>query len=599
MSGRRPERRGACGAWVIVVWFGCCFTLRGPFGLRAQEAAPEPEIPVETTSTDGSPEGGESATLVAAERGAVDTDPSTEERVLTGKVTFVLADGIYVDLGREAGLAPKATGIARSQSDRVGRFEIVHVARNSAFLRLEQPPGEPPLTAGTVLELEFDQPLERGEAGDDGSAHGPVTEGDFDRPLLTPRGVVDARGSRNIFHGRITARQWYQRTSDSDLDYLRTRLQTNGTLDRMGGTAWALEWDFDFHYRLGDGLEDVYRHEELDPRFRRLSIVRRFDDRSILRLGRFLPYELPSVGFVDGVQGEMPLGERFRVGAVFGFKPKRINLDVSSTEPLVSTYLSYLWEGDGSSLYSATGGFLASLWDGDVDRGAFILDQRYQRGAFSLTSHAIVDLDVGASEVRDGVRLTEANAILSYDLGTTRLRGGVDRFELLDNEGTRSTVEERILPDTAFVRDTATRYFVGARHQLTDAWSIDEEVSFTHEDQTDGFRWAFGVTRSKLGESERASVTMRVFSLKADQLDGFGGHLSGYLPCSERWTLQPTLRFEWAEFDTGSEDFVVSDVALRSYWRLDSSWSVEAGASYGLQEDDDRFLIDVGVTLRW
>lgn len=542
--------------------------------------------------------------LVARTAGGQVSEPAApretrHDRTRSSQVTFVLADGIYINLGREDGVQEEAAGTARADSGLLGRFVVVYVSRNSSFLRLETPASSAePLVTGTLLMLEFDDAL-GGRVADLEGPEPPTGDAEPFVPLLTPRVVVDARGSRNVFHGRVTARQWYQRTSDSDLDYFRTRLRTNGSIDRIDGTAWAFEWDADLTYRSGDGLEDVDRHEEFDPKFFRLAAVRRFDDRSIVRVGRFLPYELPSMGFVDGVQAEIPWGERIRWGGVAGLRPKRDTLDFGTSEPLLTTYLTYFRDDGAEGLFSATGGFMASLWDGDLDRGAFLVDQRWRRGKFSLTTHSVIDLDVGSSEVRSGTRLTELNVVGAYEFERSRLRLGVDRFELVDNDAERSVVEEFILPDTAFVKDASTRYWIGLQHDLSDRWSIDPQVSFTDERQTDGLRWSIGVTRRSLGSLEQGTLTARIFSLKSSELDGVGGQVSAFLPVTDVWSLYPSLRFDWANFNTGSEDFVVTEASVRSFWRLNSSWSMEAGATYGLADDDDRLLIDVGATYRW
>ena len=90
----------------------------------------------------------------------------------------------------------------------------------------------------------------------------------------------------------------------------------------------------------------------------------------------FVPYELPSIGYVDGLQAQVHPGEHTRLGIAGGLKPDRINLDPSTDEPFVVPYATYVAGPRDGRHYSGTVGLMNSYYQGDLDRLAVLFDQR-------------------------------------------------------------------------------------------------------------------------------------------------------------------------------------------------------------------------------
>ena len=338
-------------------------------------------------------------------------------------------------------------------------------------------------------------------------------------PLLGPRGPEVGFPERsNIFHGRLRLREVFQLDPKSHLDYSRTRLGSDGSLERIDGTPWTLDWSGDLSYRDGRAFSRSrdYREPRLDVY--RLSLRRKFDDGGFLRLGRFLPPELPGAGYIDGVQKEQVLSRNFRFGLLAGLKPTRFELDISAKEPTGVVYGTAEAGKPQDLYYSGTLGVLGSAYEGKFDRFALLLDQRADiTSRVSVFSAAELDTGAGAGvrEVRDGASLSHIDA---YALATVTsfltLRAGLDHYE---RPPTR--VEVDLLPSIAGEEDRFFdrgywRYFVGGTESLPWRLRLDEEIAFIDapgEDYTP--RWRVSLTRRGLPLFEDGSVTMTAYNL--------------------------------------------------------------------------------------
>lgn len=554
--------------------------------------------------------------LIGGAGGVAAEEPKATK--IRAQVIYETTEGIYVDPGAVVlevggdGWLDVVSGVGAGE--RIARFEITTAARGSALLRLELEPGKTTPDAGDVVRLwlEVDlppAPEPEPEPVAPIEEDAPTTlkplgeEIDTDLPLLAPRslsGLVQT-DPINIFHGRVSFRQLFQAASEADLSSSRTHLRTSGSLDRIDGTPWAFEWSGDLSYRAGDAYEFVADFQEVRFQAYRLAFFRRFDDRSTIRFGHFLPGELPGVGYIDGWQGEKVLEEGLRVGAILGFKSYRDDLDPTLREPTVVPYATFRAGRDTEKSYSATAGLLASLYKGKPDRLAFLLDQTARLGRLTLLASSEVDVDIGGAEIRSGVRLTRLNLSTNFRLASAHvLRAGVDRYETPDTEAERNLVDDLLLVDTEFFEDEYSRYWLGASHDLSDHWSLDERVSFTDSTIDDDYRWRLSLTRHGLPGVPDGNLGFHVFRLAGDEIEGVGGRITSSLPFrNHTFFIEPSLAFRWAEFELESESFIFSEASVRTHWLISDSWSFTGGVSVALTDDDHSLSADFGITLRW
>jgi hypothetical protein len=534
-----------------------------------------------------------------------------DETFFECRVLYEAAGGIYVDAGTTKGMREGLSGQIERNGSPLGQVEVQRAAADSAFLVwvAERPQSAP--KPGERVSLVLDGPAP------------PVTptrtpsptlrdrdQGDPDFvPLLAP----DLRDQaftevENVFHGKLHARQLYQFGSD-DEDFSITRFGTSGSLERIAGTPWAIEWSGDLSYRTGSGLANTRYEHEARLEVYRLALYRRFDNGGVLRLGRFIPREIPAIGFVDGAQTEVPLGDGFRLGSVIGFKPTRFELEPNFEEIVLSIYSTLEAGSADSTQYSGTLGLLSTLFRGTPDRLAILLDQRLAAGNFSLYSSSELDLDVGSAIVRDGIRLTRLDLAAHYAFAPAfTLRAGIDRYEVPDNEGERDIFDPGFLDITEFFADGYWRYWIGASHVLPGSLTLSEEISFMDSATEDAVRWNVQLTRKGLPGLDAGSISVAVYNLHGSHSDGYGGKLSAFLPVAgQRVLIQPIVYFRFLEYETTGEnffdpvadDFTVTDVAVRAHWTASRAWSLSGGVSYAIANDENRFLVDLGVIFRW
>jgi hypothetical protein len=536
-----------------------------------------------------------------------------EEARVECRVLYETQDGLYVDAGRGAGLLQNAAGQLLRGAEKVAHVEVVKAGDESTYLRIVSRDGIAP-RAGETLTLVFDRtPAEESAPG---RPQSPTIKSDEEEgapfvPLLAPLDLSGqaATEASNIFHGTLTVGQLFQMTTDGDNDAYITSLRTSGSLERIGSSPWTFEWSGALYYRDGEGLEDVRYYQELQLLVHRLAFYRRFDDRSFVRLGRFIPLELPSAGYLDGIQGEKVVSENVRVGGMFGLKPRRYDLEFSVDEPTVVPYATFEAGERSDTYYSGTFGALFSLFDGEASRLAILGEQAFQTGRFSAICSSAIDIDVGSALERSPVSVTQLDLLLTYDFspGFT-LRGGVDHYELPDNAGEQDVIDPASLNLDEFFEDSWWRYWVGASHELGGGFRLTEEVGYVQSDADDGVRWVVTLTRTGLPGLPDGSISLSAFNLDGVGSDGYGGRLSAYLPfLRHRLLIMPAVSARWINFETEGEvnfppveeDLLAIDASLRAQWFITNSWSLSGGVSYAYTDEEDRFLVDLALTFRW
>jgi len=537
---------------------------------------------------------------------------SAAENTVHGRITYEAQEGIYVNVGTDGGLTQGLTGTLQFEDGRTVQFEVLHAARQSALLRL---PGYP--WAQRVLDHAVQLTFEprstaqttSGQGSENKPQKDPPTASSAPRasdtrefvPLLTPvQRPPEAAAPGNVSHGRVEVRQSLQTDSQNDLGYGVTRLRSSGSMERIANSPWSFSWSGDLRYRGGEAYRNHPEYQEVSPDFYQLMFQRPIEDGGFLRFGRFVPIELPSVGYVDGLQGETRRGEGLRFGAIAGFKPNRVNLDASADEPMVAAYATVEAGKRDQAYYSGTVGVLNSYVRGEMDRLAILLDQRAGLGpGLTLYSTAVVDLDAGAAQVRDGIRLTQLDVFAESRLCSfLGLRAGVDHWERPDNQAERDLLT---FDDPRFFDDGYWRYWVGSYQRLPWSLQLYEEVALIDADNTgDSVRWQARLTRTGLFSMPNASATMTVYTLAGDESDGYGGSISGYFPFFQgKLAVQPLAGFRTFQTGSPAQDTSLTYLSLYLDGRLSKTWTVFGGLNYNSGDGVDSTLIEVGLRYSW
>jgi len=529
-----------------------------------------------------------------------------------GRVTYEAQEGVYVNVGTDGGLVQGLVGSLQFEDGRTAQFEVLHAARQSALLRLVGYPRTERLLDRSI-EIAFEpQSTEQTAAPRGGSeqaqkeaATSPPVPGTAEAkefvPLLAsvPR-TPEVSAPQNVSHGRIELRQSLQMDSENGLGYSSTRLRSSGSMERIKGSPWSFAWSGDLRYRAGDAFQNHPDEQEIHPDFYRLMFQRPIEDGGFLRFGRFVPVELPGLGYVDGVQGETRRGEGLRFGAMAGLKPGRVNLDASVDEPLVAGYTTVEAGRREGPYYSGTVGLLNSYYHGKIDRLALLMDQRAGWGPrFTLYSTAAVDLNAAAAETRDGIRLTQldvfAESRLSSFLG---LRAGADHWERPDIQAERDLLA---FADERFFDNGYWRYWVGSYQNLPWSLQLYEEVSLIDADNTgDSTRYQVRLTRTGLFDMRNASASLTAYRLAGNDTDGYGCRVSGYFPFrAGRLIAQPAAGFRTLQTGSQAQDVSLTYLSLYLDGRLSKTWTLFGGLNYSNGAGVDSTLLEVGLRYSW
>ncbi len=529
---------------------------------------------------------------------------AAESRNINAHITYAIEEGVYVDTGSDHGLAAGVKGQLLMDDGRAWPFEVVQTAQSTALLRLDG------LDAIALGELE-NQPVtlvfeaavvavEPPRVADAKAGNGTVKEPEPFVPLLTPQKQVPAvTQSRNVSHGSLSVHHSMVTGTDSGQDRMITRLSSSGNIERLFGSGWSFNWSAGARYRSGDGYSTHPEYATIQPLVYSAMLQHPLAGDGFVRIGRFLPFELPSVGYLDGAQMEVDPGGPWRFGVMGGLKPDRVNLEYNGDEPTAVGYATVEAGRRGDTHYSGTAGLMGSLYQGNANRLALLFDQQASLGRrFNLFSTAVLDFGV-ADTTNSTTQLSRFDLTTSYKLNNEHtLRAGADHWERTDTPVER----DRLLVVTDDLFDGGYwRYWIGARHRLPLNLRLNEEVAYTVSDATqDAMRWRVGLTRTGIFDWTTANVAATMYNLESSGSSGMGWLLTAYLPFfDEKYALRPAASMRWLDPDTGGNGFTVSYYAINLDARLSKAWFLSGGYTQTTGDGSESSLFDLSLRYRW
>ncbi|MCF7816273.1 MAG: hypothetical protein K9M54_00185 [Kiritimatiellales bacterium] len=528
----------------------------------------------------------------------------SETRQVEASIVQRTVDGVYVDVGRAAGLTSGTRGRILRGEAMIGTVQVSTVSGSSALLQvLTVWQGEVPQVGDKVVFDVEEAAVTEKPASSSSTLKNPDAATEPFVPLLAPmrERSVNVNDPSNIFHGRIWMRQSLQMEQEQLADYSLSRVGTAGSLERINGTPWAVDWNANLSYRSGDGLSNSRYYQEPRLDLRQLSLFRRFDGGSFVRAGRFLPLELPSVGYLDGAQAEVVLNKNVRVGGMAGLKPDRYDLEFTTDEPTAVAYGTFQAGEMQRLYYSGTLGVLGSAYQGSFDRLAVLLDQTATLGPhLNLYSSSEVDIDAGGAEERDGASLTRLNLHANAPVNKVlSFRTGVDHYQQPDTAAERAVyaAPTNSLP----LDDGYWRYSIGSAQRVPGNLTFDEEVSFLEgENYSMTPLWRLGITRRGFFDLKNSSLSMTVYNMESSYSKGYGVRLYGYFPVMQsRLSFQPSVGFRTYDENGGVDSLDLSDASLLVDWLISRKWSANVQVSESFGTSVQALYIDSGLTYRW
>jgi hypothetical protein len=503
------------------------------------------------------------------------------------KVTYLVPEGAYVDAGSDQGLAAGEAGVVLRDGKPVAKAEIVATSARSAHVRVFD--GE--VRLGDLVR--FEAVALAPEAPPDQAPKKPEESKPFVPLLEQQKAPVHVTSPKNVSHGWVSINQYIQ-TGSFD-DFYRTTLSSAGDIQRLWGKPWAIDWSFNLSGRGGDAFDgstlegvrlDVYE----------LALSRRLGEDGLFRFGRFVPNALPAVGYLDGALFEQRLSPHLRGGALLGFAPTVDDLTPSIDEPTAVLYGTLDAGNRKTNYFTGTAGVLGSLFEGDADRLAALVDFFARVGIFDLSADAVIDFDVGSQLFTSGTRLTETDvdASLRVAKGTT-LRGGTNYYENLDTAAERAGLP---YVDPLVFEGSGWRYYAGLTQALPARFTLDLQFTFINAPDTgETANWFLTLTKYGVFGSDVASVSLSVYSLEGLDVEGVGGRLSAYVPLG-KLTLQGGIGFTAFSPEVATE-FDVTDVNFFASYLLSQRWTLNGGVTAAIGDSADYLGFDIGLQYRW
>jgi len=356
--------------------------------------------------------------------------------------TALSGSSAYLDLGREAGLAPGDRMRLFTPTGAPRRGRITSVSRTSARAELEgdlegleigllgevwvpRKRLEAPAPSTDEAPKEPEAAAPAAETEPSVPAHPPWTsppeEWNHAQPLLAPAHGLAPEERPRRFDGRVyTSADWTSDDSGEEpRDFFSSAVGFDGRLENPFGHGGELAFDAEYFARRSDtaGVTEDEDKLRIDRASYTFGGVRGARDRT--EVGRFLQRELPSFGFLDGVEYVHQLGTSQRVGASVGFLPIPDDLFTSGDD--MQAALFWRRASDEAQRVSYGAGYQKTWHEGAADRDLFAAELELHPSArSSLFGSALIDYYTAGDTLKDsGPELTQL-----FVNGTLRTEGG-------------------------------------------------------------------------------------------------------------------------------------------------------------------------------
>ncbi|MFO0984837.1 MAG: hypothetical protein U1E76_24435 [Planctomycetota bacterium] len=518
------------------------------------------------------------SSLVGAARAA--------EKTVTASITYLSSDGVFLDHGLDLGLVRDLTGVVKHAAVEVGRVRIDRLSARSSFASFVT--GAERIALGDSVTFALPEvPAAERQASATTAASEP--------PLLAPMNISDSTVA-DVVGGAVGFRSSLLRDAELDRSFVYSRVFTRGTLDRIDGEPWSLEWDLEANRRDGSGYAEHADYQEIQGRVDLFALTYHGED-GRFAIGRLDPLVIASIGPVDGVQLDRTVARDASLGLLAGLRPDRRTLGFRAREWAIIPYTSVL-VGDPDATQATTSAAVELSWfDGEADRQALHLEELLSFGK-TLRLRFTSELDLyTSSDQRSGVGLTRLSAIADLFPGDpVSWYARAFHFERPD------TLAERALTGDSVQFDAGHHVLaIGSRQRADGGWSWFEEIGYVDGASTDAdYQGRIGASKYGLFGLDRASCGAEVFNTVGIDQSGFGGRV--YARWSPLTQLDLGLSYDSSRIDYDSEESTTltsSSVSLDAFWSITDQTSLDARYAHlfgdGLRGDS----VDVGLTVRF
>lgn len=518
--------------------------------------------------------------------------PAQHTSTVPVTVTAVGGRSVYLDRGREHGLAPGS--LVRLFPSGIGQLEVEVRAVSASSARAELRPGQTAPPVGTRGEFEPAAPPPSVAPASDPSRPAPVEHPPWTRqepartagqPLLVPAYRQRPGDRPSDVHGRLFVQtDWnVDQSGEADGEYWLARTGTRLEGSNMLGLGERLRFAGELSLRRLT-TDDAPEGDDRTGRIDQLSVALGTEEWAPygIEAGRFLSEHVPELGLVDGLEGVTRFRGGVRVGAGLGFYPRPFPARDLGEDAGAHVFADFVADAERS--FAAGVAFQKSWHEGAPDRDLFLLRGEMRRGLLSLYATAKVDLYTAGDARKDsGLELTEF-------LGQARLDGAgagvglqASRFRWPDLKRR----EFNDLPDDLVRNGELDRLSLSGWVRPAPVLRLSARADAWRDQAGDGTAWELAGDWSEVLGTDSA--------LHAALFHADGGSTSGpgvRLRARRRlWGIDASLGYRWHSYDhddllDGAETLTRQSLALGLDWSFHAiDWSLTAERWFGDRED--------------
>ncbi len=449
-----------------------------------------------------------------------------EKQRITGAVTYISGSSIYVDAGREKGLAVGDRLTILRRSIPLGRGVVIAVSSNSSASQL-LPPADSVAVGDSAIVFKIVplQPVQPAVA----------------RPAAAARGKANAAESDGmIVHGRVGLQYAGAGALDSRLDFSQPSVLLRLDLSKMPGGL-----SFSFYGRSSYDLAQRSSFSSESGRWglRLFDMALAYDNPSAwygFSVGRLTSRYVGGLGAFDGGQFFVRQGN-LSAGFVLGFQPDYHTSQIQTEQQKMAGFVNYAWGGDVFRSNNSTIAYGQQLFRGKLDRDFLYLQNTFNLGStLFLYQSSEVDLHDMKDSVRSpAFRLNNTFVTLSYmPVSWLTANAGYDatrNFLLFESMKT--------FPDSLIDRELQQGFRLGASIRLPLRMSISGTANFRLQSAGGRPARTFG-SSFRMGDIGGSEVNVGAQYLKIQGLYTYGDDVSVDI---DRWiaqTIYVSLRFD-------------------------------------------------------
>lgn len=328
-------------------------------------------------------------------------------------VVSVSGRSVYINVGRNLGVAPGARVVFRLRNGDQVAATVVDVSSNNARAELEDGTAVPSTDDRAMVDVESPAPEGTAASAEPSRAipeHPPwraqLDPNAKDAPLLSPAFGAAPNQQPTTIRGRVftTFRNTQDLQNDNSYIYARAGLWFEARNPFNDGGRILFRGDSTYQGATGPYFDS----DELEGRIQRFSYAWGLDQNAPFRgeIGRFFSYYLPELGIVDGAEGAFRFDGGVSIGAGAGYYPTTTEDLFGGDDYGFHVFADYQPDGLDRTL-QATLGFQQTFHQGEADRsvviGRFVANPSDDLRLFGLVKVDLYDsndsLESGTAEV--------------------------------------------------------------------------------------------------------------------------------------------------------------------------------------------------------